>query len=287
LLPPAIERANANIRGQGNPPGRPPQERLSSRLLNPEGWRRDFPASAPVLVFLGCAVSYLDPQLLGSMLHLLDAAGLDYTLLGEREMCCGLPLAQAGDAEAFRRHAASLAALIREAKPQLIITPCPACLKALGSLYPPAVAGWDLEVRSLVEYLHEIIGSRGLQFTRPLEKRVSYHDPCLLARCRGIIDQPRQLLARVPGISLVEFPKSKKDAWCCGGGNGLPGAAPEIAGAMAAWRLSQAMEAGAQMIATACPTCKRQLLKGLEKFGREKLPVLDISEILHLALNEV
>ena len=284
FLPPAIEMANANIRQQGNPLGRPPQERFSLSLLYPEGRRRNFPARAPVLVFMGCAVSYLDPQMLGSMLHLLDATGVAYTLLREREICCGLPLAQAGDEEAFRLNAAGLAALIREAKPQLILTPCPACLKALGSLYPSVVAGWDIEVKSLVEYLHEIIGSSGLQFTRTLEKRVSYHDPCLLARCRGIIDQPRHLLSRVPGISLVEFPKSKRSAWCCGGGNGLPGVAPEIAGQMASWRISQAMELGSQVIATACPTCKHQLLKGLEKFGREKLQVLDISEILHMAL---
>ena len=138
-----------------------------------------------MLVYLGCNASYLDRRLSLSLLRILDLAQVSYAVLDD-EICCGQPLAQWGGEEAFRQAARALAARILAHNPELVITPCPSCLIALGQLYPQVVGGWRLKVQSIPEYLYQLFTDGKLEFKSSLGQKVIYHDPCLLGRHMGV-----------------------------------------------------------------------------------------------------
>ncbi|MBM4372702.1 MAG: (Fe-S)-binding protein [Deltaproteobacteria bacterium] len=89
--------------------------------------------------------------------------------------------------------------------------------------------------------------------------RTAWHDPCHLARHLGAAEAPRRLLAALLGDRLVELPRNRRDAVCCGGGGGMEVTAPELCAAMAAELLTLFEETGARRLATGCPRCQRTL----------------------------
>ncbi len=288
LLPPPLRAMTTNIQGSGNPFGQPPEGRAVLSPLTGDRRRENArPGTPEVLIFLGCLVGYPERNLIPAVRKVLNRARVPYTSLGEQEICCGLPLAQAGEVEAFRHHAAKVATLINARRPGLVITPCPGCQKALSDLYPAWVADWRFKVLSLTEYLYRLTASGELKLGRTLKKKVIYHAPCLLSRQKGIVDEPPRLLRNIPGISLLEFPPGPGVSSCCGGGGGVPTAAPDIAALMASSRLTQAMATGSEIMVTACPTCKRQLARGMSSLpeGKGKIAVMDIVEIVQMALD--
>jgi Fe-S oxidoreductase len=283
-LPEAYQIMAANLQRTGNLYGLPQERRFChSRPLKEQYTGRG--KSVEVLVFWGCHASYLDWQLSQALLRILELAQVPYAVLSD-EVCCGLPLSQWGDEEAFRQAAHTLAARIQVHKPQLVITPCPHCLVALGQLYPRVVEGWHLKVQSLPEYLGRLLAEGKLEFKRRLEQKIIYHDPCFLGRHLGVYLEPRRLLQSVPGITLMEFPQQREESVCCGGGSGVPALSKELAVRMAARQIGQAHEAGAQIIGTACPMCKRQLARGVAKGQNPEnlMKVMDIAEIGLMAL---
>lgn len=247
------------------------------------------PATASALLFLGCKVRSHDRRMISSLLEILKLAEVDFTLLDDRKICCGFPLAYAGLEDAFRQTAARLAERVNEMDHGVLVTPCPACLNTFKNLYPRVVEGWSCRVLSTTELLESLTASeRNLTIRRSFGKKVIYHDPCLLSRHMGIVDEPREILRRIPQLSLLEFPSNREDTVCCGGGSLVPVMAPEIASRMAWKRVEQALTAGAEIIATACPACKQQLINGISEGAdtqaRLKLEIMDIAEIIHAVM---
>ena len=125
---------------------------------------------------------------------------------------------------------------------------------------------------------------RRLELTGEVAKRVTYHDPCYLGRHNGIYDQPREVLTQVPGLELVEMADSRQDSLCCGGGGGRIWMETPKGERLSDLRVAQAQEAGADVLATACPYC-------ISNFEESRLaledgaPVIkDITEVIHDAL---
>ncbi|MDO9532519.1 MAG: FAD-binding and (Fe-S)-binding domain-containing protein [Deltaproteobacteria bacterium] len=283
-LPKEYQAMVAKLHRTGNPYGLSREKRFR-RGQFPQGQCISNGMQAEVLVYLGCNASYLDRRLSFSLLRILDLARVPYAVLDD-EICCGQPLAQWGGEEAFHQAARASAARILAHSPELVITPCPSCLIALGQLYPQVVDGWRLKVQSIPEYLYQMFTDGKLEFKRSLGQPVIYHDPCLLGRHLGIYTEPRRLLQSIPGVTLMEFPQQREESVCCGGGSGLPALSRELAARMAARRAGQSRESGAQIIGTACPMCKRQLARGIAK-NREPgdvVKVLDIAELVLMAL---
>ncbi|MCX8127038.1 MAG: (Fe-S)-binding protein [Dehalococcoidia bacterium] len=122
-----------------------------------------------------------------------------------------------------------------------------------------------------------------LEFSRPVERVVAYHDSCYLGRYHGVYEEPRQVLSAIPGVRLVEMKDNRDRSLCCGGGGG--GSFIDIkAKPRLSWvRVRQAIEAGAETIAVACPFCRAMLedaVKNLESGVR----VMHVSELVLLAL---
>jgi Fe-S oxidoreductase len=112
---------------------------------------------------------------------------------------------------------------------------------------------------------------------KPLEKKVTYHDPCDLGRGSGIYDPPREFLSRIEGIEVVEMPYARAEALCCGGGGNMESLDPSASQAVVHMRMKQASGTGADWVTTACPQCKRTLASARSKEVR--LPVVDLVEL--------
>jgi len=113
----------------------------------------------------------------------------------------------------------------------------------------------------------------------PFEGKVTYHDPCDLGRHSGIFDAPREILASIPGLELLEMEDNREMSLCCGGGGDVEMADADLASAVARRRLAQAEETGARYLVSACQQCKRTLATAARR-NKVRLKVLDILELV-------
>ena len=237
---------------------------------------------AEVIYFVGCSASFSPraQRIAESFVRLLAAARIDFTLLGEDERCCGFPLVASGKVSEARSLVEGNLAVCRETGASMVVFTCPACRMMWLEQYADGLPG--VRLLHSTELLVELVGAGRLPLRR-VERAVTYHDPCDLARTGGVIDPPRQLLSALPGLELLEVREGRESGECCGGGGDLEMVDPPLADRVAVRRVGQLMATGAQAIVTACPQCVRTLTRGAEKAGAE-VEVLDIVELLAQAV---
>lgn len=269
-------RAEAVRRGVGHPSldsyperFRARDERLARRAREVLP-RERFAEEARVGLLPGCdSVDKGEGDVL-AQLAVLDRVGAEHVRLVDAErMCGGYPLIAAGHPEAFRWHAARVAAELSRFR--TVVMTCSACVWALRALYPAEGVSMSVEVLHVTEYLAQHV-ERLPQ--RPDRGPVWYHDPCHLARHLKIIEAPRRLLARVAEVR--EFGWACADTECCGGGGALPKTMPAVADAMARRRLREVASAGGGTVVTSCGTCKHMLARN----APNGVQVRDLVEVL-------
>jgi glycolate oxidase len=108
--------------------------------------------------------------------------------------------------------------------------------------------------------------------------RVTYHDPCDIARLGGVLEEPRAIIRELTE-NFVELPENKLNSHCCGGGGLLNISNPEIAAKIGTRRIKQAKPLNVDYLVSACPSCKETLQAAAANVG-EKLKVLDIIELI-------
>jgi len=256
----------------------PPELREKAR-------KGELKSNAETLLFMGCLPSYMDMKIVPSFIRALDAAGVDYTTLGTQETCCGFPLYLMGSEE-FESQAKKLIDRIRATGARELVTPCAGCYKTFTTLYPE-IEDLGLEVYHSVQYFEKLLCEGRIKLTAEVAGKVTYHDPCDLGRSCNIFEEPRNILKRIPGLELVEMARNRLDARCCGGGGGMQAYNPEMAMDMAALRVRDALEVGAEMIVSGCSACKDNLKKGARTIPREergKIKIMDITEMVTDAL---
>ncbi|MEE9514891.1 MAG: (Fe-S)-binding protein, partial [Candidatus Brocadiales bacterium] len=111
-------------------------------------------------------------------------------------------------------------------------------------------------------------------------KTITYHDPCYLGRHNIIYNEPREILRLVPDVELKEMELKMCKSFCCGGGGGHMWMEQKTGRNINEMRTDQALETGADVIATACPYCLTMLTNGLKTRDREDVKVVDIVELL-------
>ena len=116
-----------------------------------------------------------------------------------------------------------------------------------------------------------------IKIKKPEPRSVIYHDPCHLGRYLGVYDEPRVLLAKALGRAPLEFFESRERATCCGGGGGLPVVKPQTARKIAGEKAAAIKDYGAELLATACPMCRRMLGRAGKN---EKVTATDVVSIL-------
>jgi len=248
-------------------------------------WATDLgiPKSGKTLFFASCEYSATEGgrAVLARAAELLQKAGSSLSYLYEEEQCCGAPLYFYGFQKEFREKAAKVQKLLKETGVEEIITPSPACAYTFRELYPKYAGDSNIQVRTVLEVILEKIRSKAISLKAMGNRKVVFHDPAFLSRFLGMVEEPREILASIPGISLVE-PKYYWGANTMGDG-GL-GASEEVNSKIAQARLRQLAEGGAETIVTASAADSARLKQAAQALGREDMEIVDLIELVARAL---
>lgn len=217
---------------------------------------------ADVAYFVGCVAAFTG-RIAGipeSTVAIFDSAGVDYTILGPEEWCCGNPLFFVGGHSAAVELAQHNLEKLRELEVQTLVTNCAGCYRSFNNEYPKLL-GEDIgiEVLHFSQFLSKLIDQGKLTFSRPREMTITYHDPCELGRHCGVYDEPRHVLSSLPGVELIEMENSRNNSACCGGGGLVKGTNPDMSLDISAGRVDQAIHTGATEIVSSCVTCRLQM----------------------------
>jgi Fe-S oxidoreductase len=239
---------------------------------------------AEYLYYVGCTPSY-DPRgqkVAQALVRLMQAAGVDFGILGNDETCCASEVRRLGEAGLFEAMAEENQEIFKEFGVHKLFTTSPHCFNTFKNDYPKN----GYQVQHYTQVLAGRIKEGSLRFSKPVEKTVTYHDPCYLGKHNGIFAEPRQILSNIPGLNLVEMDRCAEKSLCCEGGGGrmwLEGTNPGTR--LAQLRIQEAMGTGAEILATACPFCLLTLEEALKHLNlQDKLQVMDIAEIAVQAL---
>lgn len=275
---PSLRSTMTNIASVGNPWGQEPNERAN--------WAKDlgvkeFDENTEVLYFPCCYPSY-DPRLKKvsqATVNILNKAGVDFGILGSREMCCGESVRKAGNEALFKRLARENIKTFIDSGVKKIVVSSPHCYHTFKNEYSEFKANFD--VVHISQYIFELINEGRLTISKEYAKKVTYHDPCYLGRHNGIYDEPREILKKIPGLELAEMAESREDSLCCGMGGGRAWMETEKSERFSNLRVEQAVGVGAQVLATFCPYCVSALEDSkLVTNHADDIEVKDITEIL-------
>ena len=200
------------------------------------------------------------------------------------ERCCGHDSLWAGDIENFIKLAEHNVKEINKAKARRVVTTCAEGYLTLKVEYPRYLGALDFEVVHISQLLAEAIANGRLKFHR-LAKKVTYQDPCRLGRLSGVYDEPRAVIAAIPGIELVEMPRNRTSALCCGTQAWIN--CGTVNKQIQAERLREASATGAETLITACPKCHIHLKCAMhdQNLGEElKIEIEDITSLAARAL---
>jgi len=211
--------------------------------------------SAATVLFTGCTATHYFPDQIGDTRRLMEAMNVDFSVFNRDWICCGYPLLTMGHREPFEKQAGAVSKALGNA--ELIISPCPTCPHMLKERYPEFGLGLKARVIHITEFLAENI--ERIPIKSKDNRRAIYHDPCHLGRYLGVYEEPRQLLEAALGSPPIEFFENREQATCCGGGGGLPVSKPKTARRIAREKAEAVEEYGADLLATACPMCRRML----------------------------
>ena len=295
-FPSELTGAFRNMEQVGNPWGQPPATRLA--------WARDLPFAVPtlaevaadgrldeleVIYWVGCAAAFdeRNKRVARAFATCLDAAGVSFAVLGQEESCTGDPARRMGNEYVFQILAqGNIQTLERyRAGERTIVTACPHCFNTLANEY--GQLGGRYRVVHHSQYLADLLASGRLRtWAADGETRtVTYHDACYLVRYNDVAASPRDVLGAVPGVELREMERSGRNTFCCGAGGGRMWMEETRGTRINAERTRQALETGADTVATGCPFCMTMLKDGLADAGHgagTDAPVssADIAEIL-------
>lgn len=218
--------------------------------------------------FAGCTASYVEHDIGASSVTLLDAAGVDFTYLGNIENCCGTPMLVAGKWDVFEETMRKNIAAVKAAGADTVISSCPACDMMWRHVYREWAAklgiDYGITARHYSELVAEKIARGEFKFTEPIPKRVTWHDSCHIGRVSGVYEEPRQIIRAIPGVEFVEMPFHREEAHCCGSVLTLI-KEPPIAHEIGKTRLDEAAEVGAETVLALCPCCEFQFRVTKEK----------------------
>ncbi len=283
-MPQTVQEALESAFTKGNPFGRAKNKRAE--------WAADLDVKniadgdkADMLYYVCCEASY-DPRaqdVAKSIVNVLKTAGVDFGILGNSEVCCGSEMRRLGEEGLFEELAENNMAQFNDLGIKHIVTTSPHCFNALKNEYADA----NFEVQHYTQLVSNLIDSDRLKFTKSVDKRVTYHDPCFLGKQNKVFDEPRNILRSIPGIEFVEFDRSHEKSLCCEGGGGRMWVDSEsdANGRQSEVRVRDAAEMGVDIIAVACPFCMLTLEDAVKAEElEEKIQILDISELVNQAL---
>ena len=244
-------------------------------------WPKDVKKSdtPDAIFFAGCTGSYRQQKVPQIGVRVLDRANVKMNILGEKEWCCSSPLLRTGTHVSSLECAEKVVEGADGVGAKDMVMTCSGCYKTVSSDFGKFYARSGQNVYHFAQYVEKLINEKKLPLNNEYKAKVTYHDPCHLGRHMGVFDAPRNVLKKIKGIELVEMDKSRENSRCCGAGGGYKSQYNEFAVNIAAERVRDAEETGAEILVTCCPFCVVNLTQGAKQIN-SKVKIMDLSEIL-------
>ena len=217
------------------------------------------------LYYPGCLTKGVLTEQFENYKEIFNRLGIDFVMLSGDEICCGLPVLNAGYRKDVKKLAKKNYELFKKNGITKIVTNCPSCYHTFKEVYPKLVRGWDLEIEHATVSILNALKKRRIRFNGLDEERelVAYHDPCHLGRYSEIYEEPREVINLLGG-KIVEEKMNRENAYCCGGGGGVRANFPEIAKAVAKKKVSYIPEHVGKIISP-CGLCYANIKSATEK----------------------
>lgn len=245
--------------------------------------------SPEILFWVGCAGSFDDraKKITLAFTKILNHVGIKFAILGTEESCTGDPARRAGNEFLFQMQAMNNIQILNNYEIKKIVTACPHCFNTLKNEYPDL--GGNYEVIHHTQLLQQLIDEGKIKMKEGgvfKGKKITYHDSCYLGRSNNIYEAPRKILEQLDA-ELVEMKRCRTKGLCCGAGGAQMFKEDEPGEKRINMeRIEDAVETGANVVASACPFCMTMMTDGIKgKQKEEAIQNLDIAEIVAKANN--
>jgi Fe-S oxidoreductase len=240
--------------------------------------------SPEILFWVGCAGSFDQraQKITKAFAVILNKVGIKYAILGKEEACTGDPARRAGNEFLFQMMAYNNIQVLDGYGIKKIVTACPHCFNVLKNEYPEL--GGNYEVIHHTIFLQQLIDEGKIKLKGGggfKGKRITYHDSCYLGRANNIYEAPREILEKLDA-ELIEMKRCRSNGLCCGAGGAQMWKEEEKGNTRINFeRTQEAIETGANIIASACPYCNTMLTDGVKNQEKEDaVKVMDIAELI-------
>jgi Fe-S oxidoreductase len=261
--------------------------------------------SVETAYFAGCSSSYRQQDIARHTVSILRAGNMPFKLLSKDEFCCGGPLWRTGQHKEASDQAKHHLEIFKKMGITTLIVSCAECYGTFRGFYP-RIAGLPFEVKHISEVTQNMLQEGRLKLRQRIPIKATYHDPCLLGRLsetyvpwegeilaygyheppkkfrrgiHGLYDAPRDILNAIPDLELIEMTRNAENAFCCGGGGGVPEAFPDLSLQTAAERLREAASIGADSIVSCCPFCRSSFESAITETNSE-IKYFDLTDLV-------
>ncbi len=233
-----------------------------------------------ILYWVGCAGAFdqKGQNIARSFSKILNHAGVNFAVLGNKESCTGDSARRAGNEYLFAMMAEANVETLNSAKVTKIVTTCPHCMHTLKNEYPQF--GGNYEVVHHTEFIETLKKENKLKLTDASESHtITFHDPCYLGRHNSVFEAPREDL-KMLGQQYVEMERSGAESFCCGAG-GAQMWKEEEAGdePVRQNRMKEVQESGADIVCTSCPFCLTMMRDAANEL-ENGIEAKDIAELI-------
>ncbi len=230
------------------------------------------------IMFCDCEAAFYRTSVARASAMILQAGGVEFGLMRE-QWCCGNPAAEMGYAEQARRFAEHNVADWRAVGAKRIIAIDPHDYIAFTEDYPSYFGDeFDFEILYITELVAELVETGKIELVNPVERTVTYHDPCRLNKRKGIWESPRKIISAIPGIEFKDVDRVTQWSYCSGAGGGLAVEKPELTAEISRRRMEKAAALEVDTLISACVWSERPLTQQ----GRLRDSAIDVLDLMEL-----